>query len=623
MNKFIVILICLIGFHVFAFSQFVTLKDSLLYFEHDTSLIPLNLFDSASYTSQEPAEPEIEKSLRSYWQKEFIRMISVNEPEKGPDVQTAAEYYEKYRGKIIRNINIKQLEVFGQTVADTTHKPTTWIQNLGNELHINTQEQSLREKLLIQPGDSLNPFILADNERLIRNLPYIKNVQVLVTEIENDSIDLLFITKDVFPIGFGLEIFDISYGQAGIWNKNLLGVGHEFYYHLLWNYNKSQNFGHRVKYRIQNIGNTFITVNIDFENTWRLKAYKIYMNRNFLTPEMKYAGGLGFEDIKSTIDIELKDTTLLNSNLNYNYIDLWMGRSVLLTQAYRRKKRSSIALTGRIMRYNFQDRPAEVSADYLHDYHIRTIILGGIGISSQVYKKSYLVYGFGKPEDIPYGFLATFTAGLEKSEYVDRPYLGFAYSFGAFGTKFGLLYYKIQYGTFFNEGTEQGTFKFMFHNFSPLFNKEGRYNYRLFTKINYKTGINRFEDEFIQFENNTNIRGLTSQNMKGSQLFNIKFETVCYSPHYFLGFRFLYYLFVDGGLINFKNKLLINNPVYSGFGAGIRIRNENLVFNTIELRFSYYPVVPENSSTEYIRLSGIDMPKPESFIIPKPEVLDY
>ncbi len=621
MNRLLITLICLIGSQMFASGQFETSKDSLLYSGSDTSLIPFNVFDTTSFTPQEQAEPEIEKSLRSYWQKEFMRMISVNKPEKGPDVQTAAEYYEKYRGKIIRNINIKQLEVFGQTVADTTQKPSGWIQNLGNELHINTQEQSLREKLFIQPGDSLNPFILADNERLIRNLPYIKNVEVLVTETDNDSVDLLFITKDVFPFGFGLEIFDISYGQAGIWNQNLLGVGHEFYYHLLWNYSKSQNFGHRAKYRIQNIGNTFITVDIGYENTWRLKTYKVYLNRNFLTPEMKYAGGFGFENIKSTIDIELKDTILLNSNLNYNYIDLWLGRSILLTQKYRRKKRTSLAVTGRIMKYNFRDRPAEVSSDYLHNYHIRTVILGGIGISSQVYQKSYLVYGFGKSEDIPYGFLATFTAGLEKSEYVDRPYLGFSYSFGAFGTKFGLLYYKIEYGTFFNEGIEQGTFHFAFHNFSPLFNKEGRYNYRLFTKINYKTGMNRFEDEFIQFENN--IRGLTSQQLKGSQLFNISFETVCYSPHNLLGFRFLYFLFIDGGLINYKNKILINNPVYAGFGAGIRIRNENLVFNTIELRFSFYPVVPENSSAEYIRLSGIDLPKPESFIIPKPEVINY
>jgi hypothetical protein len=42
---------------------------------------------------------------------------------------------------------------------------------------------------------------------------------------------------------------------------------------------------------------------------------------------------------------------------------------------------------------------------------------------------------------------------------------------------------------------------------------------------------------------------------------------------------------------------------YFGFGGGIRTRNENLVFGTIELRFAYFPRTVENMSSFVIRVS--------------------
>ncbi len=623
MKRIFFSLILLLYIPLTTYSQFVVLLDTSIYSSKDTTVAPF-VFDTTSYPGSNFEEfvPEIEKSLRSYWQKEFMKLISVSGSKESKPQSDNGTNYQKYSGKIIRNIDLIQLEVFGQTVLDTSQRPNTRIKKLGNDLHVNTRRNIILKKIFIQPGDSIDPFSLADNERLIRQLPYIKNVRILVTEVENDSVDLLFLTKDVYSMGFGLEIFDISYGQTGIWDKNIFGIGHEFYYYLSWNYNKPHNYGHKVKYRIQNIGNTFLTANFSYENLWETKAFRIFLNRNFLTPEMKYAGGIGFESIRSTINIELQDTILLDEKVDYDYLDLWIGRSFLLSQSYRKNKRTSFAVTGRLMKYNFFKRPENVSAHYMHDYHKRTMMLGLIGLSSQTYKKSYLVYGFGKSEDIPSGLLLTFSAGFEKDEFYERPYIGFSYSFGAFGPKFGMIFFRIEYGTFFNNGMEQGTINLLFQNYSPLLNQEGRYNYRLFTKINYKTGINRFNDEFLKLDNNNNIRGLKNASLKGDQLFNINFETVCYSPHNILGFRFVYFLFIDAGIINTKNKILAESPVYSGIGAGIRIKNENLVFNTIQLRFSFYPIAPANSELQYVYLSGMTAPQHESFIIPKPQVIE-
>ena len=43
---------------------------------------------------------------------------------------------------------------------------------------------------------------------------------------------------------------------------------------------------------------------------------------------------------------------------------------------------------------------------------------------------------------------------------------------------------------------------------------------------------------------------------------------------------------------------------YFGFGGGIRTRNENLIFGTVELRFIYYPRTTEDISSINIRVTS-------------------
>ena len=55
----------------------------------------------------------------------------------------------------------------------------------------------------------------------------------------------------------------------------------------------------------------------------------------------------------------------------------------------------------------------------------------------------------------------------------------------------------------------------------------------------------------------------------------------------------------------------------------MRIRNDNLVFDAIELRFGYYPIVPMNATAENFLLTTTSGRKFSNFVVPKPEVLQY
>ena len=56
-----------------------------------------------------------------------------------------------------------------------------------------------------------------------------------------------------------------------------------------------------------------------------------------------------------------------------------------------------------------------------------------------------------------------------------------------------------------------------------------------------------------------------------------------------LGFKFAPFASADLAHFIPEHNNTSNSGFYSGFGGGIRTRNENLLFGTIELRFMYFP----------------------------------
>jgi hypothetical protein len=576
--------------------------------------------DSLSYDSTQ------QRNLLFHFKDLFLDKVSVNNhgqaPAKSVKTKIPINDYTDYQGRIIRKIEYRQLEIFGQVVDDTTVVTSRWIDKLGNGLHISTQQHVLKNQSVIKTGDPLDLYNLSENERLLRELPFVSDAKAIIRLAGSDSVDILFITKDVLSLGFGLELLDIDYGKASLFNKNMLGLGHELDYDLTWNYNRNPFYGHKFRYRILNIGNTFFSLDATYENQWNIEAFRFYLNRTFYSQSTRYAGGVGFEKIYSLKNIYYPDSVQKDVKVDYNLYDMWLGRAILINRQGYSRMRSNIAITGRVTRYEFFHRP-DVNESWLHDYWERTTCLAAIGFSRQGYIKSRLIYSYGKVEDLPIGTSFSFTGGLELNEFHNRPYAGINFSNGNNMKKFGYLYKQVAFGTFLNKGIEQGLLQVKADYFTDLINKTGRYKYRIFFDGIYKAGYKRFADEYVEFTKSDGIRGLSSDTLRGNQRLNFTLESVCYSPHYLMGFRFLYYLFLDIGLIGNESAILINNQLYSGIGAGIRIRNENLVFDAIQLRFAYYPVLPANASPDYFFLTTSGDRKFTNFIVPKPEVSSY
>lgn len=562
------------------------------------------------------------------WSKELYHTIITSAPVKdeGTTQKQSGEIpYMQYNGKYIRNIRIQQIDVFGPSVYDTTLRPRTWFGRNADKFHIKTHTNVLKNKLLIKPGDELDAYSLANNERIIRDLPYIQDVHIDIADSPgtSDSVDVTIITKDLWPVGFGLELSSVESGNAGIWNKNIFGFGNEFNNFLYWDGKKSPALGFMSDYKVNSFGKSFISADIQYKYLEPERSFMVNLSRDFFSPKIKYAGGVGFANAYTRKNIEFYDTTLLDTPIKYNHFDAWLGRSFRVPQLdYGKSTRTTLVISARFFKDNYYKRPV-TTENSLYEYYNKTLFLGSIGLSSQGFFRSRLIYGFGRTEDIPFGALFKLTGGYEINEFGNRPYVGLSFSEGHFINRLGYFYNSIKFGGFTNSGQlEQGVLSYSNKYFSPLFTKN-RFKYRIYFNMNYTLGINRFQDEFLTINGNEGLAGFTSDQLKGVKKLVGNVETDVFSPYYLYGFRFVFFGFAEIALIGNKESSVFNNPVYSGIGFGIRIRNERLVFNTLQLRFTYYPISPQGAKIQYIQVSGEQKQRPENFFIKAPQIIDF
>jgi hypothetical protein len=91
----------------------------------------------------------------------------------------------------------------------------------------------------------------------------------------------------------------------------------------------------------------------------------------------------------------------------------------------------------------------------------------------------------------------------------------------------------------------------------------------------------------------------------------------------FLGFKFAPFIFTDAVILAKDNEELLWKAPYYGIGGGLRTRNENLIFGTIELRMFYFPRVAEDLSQFRITLAGNLRIKYSSSFVKAPALITY
>ncbi|HMK05015.1 MAG TPA: hypothetical protein VK489_12515, partial [Ferruginibacter sp.] len=351
--------------------------------------------------------------------------------------------YRRYKGKIIRSISTISLG-FEYDINDTTQVKNNFGTKVGKALHKNTSSKVIENNLFFKTGDRLYPYLLADNERYLRDLVYIKDAKIVVEYAEGstDSVDVIVITKDVFSIGGRLSFSGLERGRAEIREENFLGSGTRI---LVSGYYEKVRFPQKAiggELIRRNIGGTFIDWVSGYQDykdaltTGRKQETSIYtrVEKPLVTPYMPLTGALewSYQRTRNVYDID----TIYQRTIKYAYynLDAWLGYSLDNRKSLYENKEIRVHrfLALRAFSQHFIQMPARYKDTFDYRFTNSKGMLASLNIFKQSFYKTNFIYGFGRTEDIPEGFSAALIAGYSVRENdgytikgkIKRPYGG-------------------------------------------------------------------------------------------------------------------------------------------------------------------------------------------------------
>ncbi|GJM28268.1 MAG: hypothetical protein DHS20C17_09030 [Cyclobacteriaceae bacterium] len=528
--------------------------------------------------------------------------------------------FEPFEGRRIGKINVSTLEFLGGSISDSTPVVRTTVSKIVNGIHADTRESIISKYLLFKSGDPVSSFLLADNERILRELPFILDARITLVPRSEDSgvVDVFVVVQDRMSLFLdgswsGFDDFSIEVGT-----RSILGTGNKI--SILYDYEADERprSGYELRFENFNLRRSFITTEVTFSRLWNKKGYTVRFNREFLTPETKWAGSVEFGDLDQIRMEDIDRDSLPNEDdslripYQRNYQDVWVGRSFLFKGGEERK---NITVSTRIYRQEFHQRPF-VSTDSNYFFHSNVLWLNQVELTKRQFLKSTMIQAFGITEDVPIGYQAGMVAGYEFGEFVDRPYWGVKAGIGDFWDNKGYFSITADFGGYLTRHKlEDGAVIIKGLYFTPLL-RIGRNRFRQFVTLNYLTAINPRLDE--RFELKDQIRGISNE-VQGDIGLSANFESVLFHPLRFYGFRMASFGFFDFGWISFDQPVIESKNFQASTGLGIRLRNESLLFRTIQLRLGY---LTETSSLKF----SFSFSAPvifDSFRSGKPEVVTF
>ncbi len=511
--------------------------------------------------------------------------------------------YAIFKGKTIRHIYI-QKPGFNGTVNDTSKFIKNFFNDIGNRLHPNTSDKIIKKNLFFKEKDTLYPALVADNERFLRDISFLQDANILVRQNDEnaDQVDLIVVCKDVFPIGGSADLGSAKMLNFEINDDNLVGTGDRVALANLIDLDRNPKYGLSAQYLKRNIGGSFIDLSAVYSNinpafnSGRKEETVVYIKAELplVSPYRKWTGSYETA-LRFTSNRYLNDS-VFESDFNYRYriFDSWLGYNIgtkkhLSNVEINKRLKHLLSIRGIYRRY--ETIPKYYQTNYSSDYSDLATVLGALTVFEQNYYHTNFIYGFGRNEDVPEGFSMSLIGGWTNRNNISRPYLGFDYQRNYFTRKKNYLNYVLRFGGYYgNQRLEDLSFLTAVETFTRL-RKIGNSKWlvRHFLSGSLTEQINTRLNDPLRLSSIYGIPDFNNLNSKISFRATANCESVFYNTWKFFGFNFAPFGFTNLSYLKESGQPIAKGDLYTALGLGVRTRNENLVFGTMELRASFYP----------------------------------
>jgi hypothetical protein len=573
-------------------------------------------FGNNVYCQQAGGIPAKETPKKESWLKQRIHDLkrSVSRDTATPPAFTIRNEntFKPYEGKIIRHIYVHCLG-FDKRITDSSGIKYFGTRIL-NSLHRNSRDWVLKQNIYIKEGTELNPYLLADNERYLRSLQFMRDALISVNTIPNspDSVDLYITTKDLFSITGEIANFNQNTQDIALEDVNFLGLGQNLRVRTLIENTRVPAVGTEFFLRKSNVAGTFINATLNISNirpniyngSPNEEAKYFQLVKPFYSRYQSTSGALTIGQGETKNAYPYQTPASMFYKYSYNYYDIWAGYNLSakkLLAANDLKVSTAVAL--RYFRYDFTQRPYQVASIFDRRFDSRQGVLGALLFYKQNFYKTNYFFGFGTTEDAPHGFNAVLIGGWYKQRNTSRPYLGINTNIYNYTKNGAIIQYFIRSGTLYNNGFEDAGILTGASVYSKLVNLN-TLKIREHLRFSYSQIFNRHTLDSLRINNIFGLNEFRSDSIGGSRRISAQSETMLYTRLKIFGFAMAPFLSAEATLLTPEQQAFKYSKPYYGLGGGIRTRNENLVFGTIELRAVWFPRRPVYEQPFKLQLSS-------------------
>lgn len=539
-----------------------------------------------------------------------------------------------YAGKRINSITIEQ-QNFLSSIDSKESNLKDIFSKIGNKLQSNSKKRAIRENIFFKEWDVFDPSIIAYNEKWLRDLSYIQDAKILamITPYDTNQVDVIVVTKDLFSYGGELLIINKDAYAAKLNNINFLGTGNSIQINQNFENQRNPKSGWGYDVGLSNFLGTFISINAgvnQFGNNISnnvLSARKNYISvqRPILHPNSKWLGGMEYLETENENVFPGKWDTIFNQQLNYNlkHKDIWIGYQ--LTKQSKRIKLNEYKqfIQYRYLENDFRARPIDYLLQLDRNYqNLKANFLSFTLVRQSVYRTRYL-YGLGRYEDLPIGQSLTWTTGYSQIEKDRSAYLGFKFEQYKLSKKENYNHVIANIATsYINKSLQDIRFLSSLEQFSKLKYLNNGLRYRQILNLSFTQTLKNKYNEALRINSIFGIPQLNREQIKGGTRLSANWETVLYNNRAIWGFKSAPFVFGNLTYIRAVGNPILKGDIYTAIGSGMRIRNENLIFGTIELKGFYFPRTNQQVSPWNFSLITNLRYKYNSNIVDKPNYVE-
>jgi hypothetical protein len=508
--------------------------------------------------------------------------------------------YKAYKGKTIRKIVMVPVG-FNHNMNDTAEIRNTFSVHVAKALHKGSTNNLIRKNLFFKEGDKVLPLLFSDNERFLRDQPFLQDALIVVfNSVEStDSVDVVVLTRDVFSLGGSINISSVNRAELKVKEENLNGSGNKLLVGMLYDKKRSPGFGWGGELIKRNLGGSFFNWTTGFSTyngeifTGRKEESHYYTSfeKPLVSRYTEWTAALSVS-YNSTTDAYMDSLYYSDHSYTYMSSDIWGGYNIGARN--RKEKDDGKRLRHFVSMRSFYNHFYKVPEKYINDYNYNYADINGLLFSYSLYRQNFyqtnFIYGFGRNEDVPEGINATVTSGYTNKQGKRRAYYGLDFDASHYSKKGFFTNYTMRSGGFVNQKKiEDLDLLVNIDHFTSLRKMGSYWRNRNFVSASFTRQINPNLNVPLFLESDFGLPYFRNGLIKADCRSTFRFESVFYNLRKTAGFRVAPFIFSDVSFLKPIGKGFDKTNGYSAIGGGLRTRNENLIFGTVELRGYYFP----------------------------------